>query len=576
MALTPERIKELQGYASGGQQSQPSVPNTSQPASSLPQKTAVNSGMRQYEADDNMVTRGIKSVVQDAFKIPMGMTAATYKVAGDFAAKHLGADSKIASYLSEGSKNIDYMANGFHDENDTTNGGQDGFAKTLLKDATKTLFVKPAIRTAQALAAVPVYTFGNEAQKEKYRNEIEKDVNVPLFNTKIEGQKKFGDGGVTEVTSDALKAISYLYGGGEGKAVLNELYTGKKFLNTALHSTKVGAVGGGTYAASEAIKDPNATYGSVATETLKGTGYGALAGVAIPLSVAAVTKVPRKLLRNSLVNDTEKLTEMISPKMNAKETKLAQSQGRIVPGKDATLFRRGKADTVIPSDKIIKATKTIQREIPNASKLAPSELHTALTARTTDMAEKLKPEMIKTPIKSETVQKITDDWSAIKKEQLNNAYTPNDVNVKKLQADFESRLKNSQSGNMNDLWDTAKAYDNSVPANVKNANSLSSESLQSKKEIWLQNREVLRSAINDTKNGMGKTSQNAFSDMHDMYNAKENLLSKAKIQAAQSSKIVQWAKDHPYIAGSIAGSIVTGAAAATGVQQAAIKAVTGI
>ena len=270
--------------------------------------------------------------------------------------------------------------------------------------------------------------------------------------------------------------------------------------------------------------------------------------------------------------ETAKLTDMISPKMNAKETKLAQSQSRIVAGKEPTMFKSGTADTVIPTDKIVKATQTIQREIPNASKLPPSELHTALSARTSDMAEKLKPEMIKTPIKPETVQKITDDWSAIKKEQLNNAYTPNDVNVKKLQSDFETRLQQSKSGNMNDLWDTAKAYDDSVPPNVKNANSLSSESLQAKKEIWLQNRGVLRDAINDTTNGMGETSKQAFSDMHDMYNAKENLLSKAKIEKAQSSRLVQWAKDHPYLTTLGVGT----AASATGIPQNAFHAATGI
>lgn len=284
-----------------------------------------------------------------------------------------------------------------------------------------------------------------------------------------------------------------------------------------------------------------------------------------------VSSITGKNIANQAEKETAKLTDMISPKMNAKETKLAQSQGRIIAGKEPTMFKSGTADTVIPTDKIVKATQTIQREIPNASKLPPSELHTALSARTSDMAEKLKPEMVKTPIKPETVQKITDDWSAIKKEQLNNAYTPNDVNVEKLQSDFEIRLQQSKSGNMNDLWDTAKAYDDSVPVNVKNANSLSSESLQAKKEIWLQNRGILRDAINDTTNGMGETSKNAFSDMHDMYNAKENLLSKAKIEKAQSSRLVQWAKDHPYLAGTIA----TGVAGSTGIPQRAIHAVTG-
>jgi len=275
---------------------------------------------------------------------------------------------------------------------------------------------------------------------------------------------------------------------------------------------------------------------------------------------------------NKTSKDTAKLTEMISPKMTAKETKLALSQGRIVSGKDPTMFRSGTADTVIPTDKVIKSTQTIQREIPNASKLKAPELHTALEARTGDMATKLKPEMIKTPVKPATVTKINKDWANVKAEQQGNIYIPSDVNVKKMQADFETKFVKSPSSNMDELWNKAIAYDSSVPTNIKKANSLSSESLQAKKEIWLQNRSVLRGAITDTQNGMGKEAGNAFSDMHDMYNAKENLMSKAEIQKAQPGKIVQWAKQHPYISTFGVGA----AATATGIPGAAVHAVTGL
>ena len=94
----------------------------------------------------------------------------------------------------------------------------------------------------------------------------------------------------------------------------------------------------------------------------------------------------------------------------------------------------------------------------------------------------------------------------------------------------------------------------SIKPNVKQATSQSPESLQLQKEEWLQNRDILNNAINDSKAGMGATSQKAFENMTNLYEAKTNLLSKAKIETTpQPSKIVQFAKDHPVVTGGIVG-----------------------
>ncbi len=156
-----------------------------------------------------------------------------------------------------------------------------------------------------------------------------------------------------------------------------------------------------------------------------------------------------------------------------------------------------------------------------------------------------------TPIQEETVQKITDDWSALKTAQKADAYLPDNVNVDKLQADFEQRLQKSANENMNDLWDTRKAYDASVPSNVKSATDMSSDALQAKKQIWIQNRQILSDAINDTQNGMGATSQDAFKEMNSMYDAQKGILSKAKVVSGKApsklSTIKSAIKEHPVI-----------------------------
>lgn len=232
---------------------------------------------------------------------------------------------------------------------------------------------------------------------------------------------------------------------------------------------------------------------------------------------------------NTLQKEFDTIQDKISPKPTAKEIKLAQSQGRLVKGKEPTILKKGTGDTITPTKDTQRAVGTIQREIPGAAKMDEPTLHDALKNKISEKAEALKPEMQKVKIQPSTVEKINNDWESLKSSQIKNARATEEPNVMKRQQQFESFLKKSQSGDMNDLWDTAKNYDDSIPSNVKKANDASARDLQDEKQEWLDNRAILKSAINDTKTGLGKLSEQAFSDMHDMYNAKENLISKAKL-----------------------------------------------
>lgn len=241
--------------------------------------------------------------------------------------------------------------------------------------------------------------------------------------------------------------------------------------------------------------------------------------------------------------ELQNLKERISPKPTVKEAKLALEQGRLVKGKDATFFKNGTPDQVLTNEQQLKSVNTIDRLLPDHTKMSDPELYTSLKEKVGETANNLKPEMEKVKINPQTVKNITDQWNKVKAEQKASPYTPSDVNIKKLQSDFESRLQKSKSGNMNDLWETRKAYDDSVPDNVKSATSQSSESLQVKKEVWLQNRRILNAAINDSGNGLGETSRQAFSDMTDMYEAQNGIKSKAnintKIEPAGIKKIIK-------------------------------------
>lgn len=251
-----------------------------------------------------------------------------------------------------------------------------------------------------------------------------------------------------------------------------------------------------------------------------------------------------------------KINEMISPKPTPKQAQIAQLEGRLYQGKSPSLFREGTSDKIATSNKTFNATQTILDKIPNASKMSPAELYTAVDNNITTIAENLKPQMQAVPIKPETIEKINTDWESLKKNQIEDAPATEEPNVMKRQGKFEAFLKKSESGNINDLWETRKAYDNSIPDGVKKANSFSSESLQLQKDEWLQNRTVLNNAINDNVSGMGATSQKAFSDMSNLYEAKTNLTAKTKVNEAALSKVNQFLKDNPTTAKILGGATI--------------------
>ncbi len=257
-------------------------------------------------------------------------------------------------------------------------------------------------------------------------------------------------------------------------------------------------------------------------------------------------------------SDLQKIKETISPKPTVKEAKNALDQGRLYKGSEPTLFKSGTPDHIATSEQQLKSTMTIQKNIPGASEMDGPTLHQALDEHITAAAQKIQPQMEATPLKPETVQKIGEDIANLHKEQLLEAKATDEPNITKWQNNFKKIVdKNLTDGeNLNNVWDAAKEYDASIKANVKNATELSSEDLQTQKDIWLQNRAILRGALTDAENGLGGEAKKVFSEMRDMYEAQNGIMSKAKVETAvKPSKVVQFTKDHPNIT-KAAGSLV--------------------
>lgn len=164
-----------------------------------------------------------------------------------------------------------------------------GFLRTLVEDPIKTLLVKPAARTTEALGRMGV--FGKQAQTgyEQMANETQNYGGI-----QIEPQKGFDNGGLSQIVGDAAKTTSYLYGGGAGTQAVKTGLKGQ-IIQGALQGSKAGAIGGGTYSFGEAIQDAENQASDIAFKTLFGTAAGGVTGgilgAATPLVVNGMNTV---------------------------------------------------------------------------------------------------------------------------------------------------------------------------------------------------------------------------------------------------------------------------------------------
>lgn len=239
-------------------------------------------------------------------------------------------------------------------------------------------------------------------------------------------------------------------------------------------------------------------------------------------------------MRSAGTSDVDKIGETISPKLNAKETKVAINEGRVTrspsTGVKVTLFGK-RPDIVAQSEEVKQAAQTIHDSIPGSAKMDDATLHSALDEKTSAMAQDLQGDMQKVAVAPETMQKVADTWDELKAEQASRPeFLDNEAGNTAFQGKFGNYLKQAKdAGTLDKVWDARKDYDSSIPTNVKQATEISSPILQARKTMWLENRAILNSVINDAASGLGETSRKAFSDMSDMYMARQNILSKAKV-----------------------------------------------
>lgn len=163
----------------------------------------------------------------------------------------------------------------------------EGFIKSLVKAPIKTLLVKPAARTAEALSRLGV--FGKQAKEGFELAEQEgQDINLgPLGRYQIEPVKP-GVSGVKQITGEGLETASYL-AGGAGAAAAGRQAVKQTFKESVKTGLKAGAKSGSAFGAGTALQE-DLSASEVATRAATGAAVGAVAGAAVPAAVAGAQR----------------------------------------------------------------------------------------------------------------------------------------------------------------------------------------------------------------------------------------------------------------------------------------------
>ena len=224
------------------------------------------------------------------------------------------------------------------------------------------------------------------------------------------------------------------------------------------------------------------------------------------------------------------ITEKLSPKLGAKETRLAIDEGRVTQGRTNPLTGKSK-DVVIPTEKVQRASEVVVRDIPNASRESSFALAEDMKKLISRKATELKPQMTQVKFSDDGRSFLTKEWDDLMKIQRDSDVWEDAASSNlKFQQKFQRFVDEAiEADNMDDLWDLRKRYDASITNSIKQANPNSAVSTQIKNEMWLQNRSVLNDIIENASDGLGDAARNSFDDMSSLYAGRNNIITREKI-----------------------------------------------
>jgi len=195
---------------------------------------------------------------------------------------------------------------------------------------------------------------------------------------------------------------------------------------------------------------------------------------------------------------------------------------------------------VIEKQGIQNAARTITSEIKNPAYKQPTKLFTQIddliSTKANSVANDLKWLKIWSFTKDKAnTYKLIQNW-IIKNDAVNKLMTPKDIKSLNLAIDNIKQAKTAGQ-----LRDARKSLDLATPDSVKKASAISSDILQYRNAIWKQARWEINDLIEASATKYGKASvKNVFRSMSELYQAQENILSKAWNIVKETKWLISW------------------------------------
>lgn len=291
------------------------------------------------------------------------------------------------------------------------------------------------------------------------------------------------------------------------------------------------------------LESAAALFGGGAVAGRPAVRAGARRGVEAAREAARVAITPAAQLKKLLTRKRgDSVLETISPGINAAETRKIIEQGRLTRGRRSRLFG-DKPDIVEQADEIQRAAQTIETKLgEGAAKMTDAQLSTALKSEVGTIAQTLRPQMKAIQLTPEGGSKLVSKWDEIKAAQAADSELGTVPGFKAFQNTFDSFVKDiskpvrTKTGqfrpkSLNDLWDIAIKYDGKISKRIKEAADIPGvdANLLFKKDMWFQNRQLLRDLLKDEAEGLGGTARTSFQEMSDLLTARNNIIFKAKV-----------------------------------------------
>lgn len=272
-----------------------------------------------------------------------------------------------------------------------------------------------------------------------------------------------------------------------------------------------------------------------------GTASAVASAPIIPMTKGLINKSKSTLDTVTGKKSVDKIAEILQPKANAKEIKLAMAENRYTTPDTSKWFGRKEA-TLAPSKDVIESAKTIASEIDkNAHTWAPEKLKQAADKKVQEISTELRPQLAKVNLDDQLKEQMMDKFLKVKEELTSDVNFMNKASGKDILKAFEDNfmMKALDAKNLDELWDLRIKLDKNksiAPKSARDATELSEQYLKDQQEAWHALRNIFGNTIKDAEIGLSSNkARGQFKKLKDLINAKNYLVQKSASEFKKKS-----------------------------------------